>query len=130
MVKLIKLVQRVGMLACLAFTSVSFSVPSLAAGNDIPKFVLIKLTRDQANAMCSSSAFTECMGFSAEKCVALSEEAIELCLAPLPDEINPETLQNSTLEACPQKIYQKEGFTEDKAKMCFAKGLEAAQKKE
>jgi len=38
--------------------------------------------------------------------------------------------KNSTLEECPQKIYKKEGFTEEKAKSCFAKGVEAAQKKE
>jgi len=128
-----KLIQGFAILnAIVAVMILTLSVPtvSFAAGDDIPKFVLIKLTRDQAGTMCASKTFTECMGFTQEKCVALSEQAIELCLAPLPDEISPDTLKNSTLEECPQQIYKKEGFTEEKAKTCFAKGVEAAQHKE
>lgn len=114
-----------------ALTITLFSSLRVQANEDsIPKFVLIKLTRDQASAMCSSQVFTECMGFTQEKCEALSEQAIELCLAPLPDDIDPTTLQNSTLEECPQEIYKKEGFTEEKAKQCFAEGLAAAQKQQ
>lgn len=112
--------------ACIYFSVSSFSVSSFAADQTpIPKFLLIKLTRDQASAMCSSEVFTQCMEFTEEKCSDLSEQAIELCLAPLPDEIDPETLQNSTLEECPQQIYKKENLSEEKAKMCFQKAMKA-----
>ena len=116
--------------ATVTFITLSaFFSAAQAAEGDIPKFVLIQLTRDQASATCSSEVFTQCMGFTEEKCVALSEEAIKMCLDPLPAEINPQTLANSTLEDCPQEIYKKEGFTEEKAKMCFSEALESTEKK-
>lgn len=99
---------------------------SSTAQENIPKFLLIKLTRDQAGAMCSSDVFTQCMGFDSKMCLDVSEKAIETCLGPLPDEIKPETLENATLEACPQKIYAEAGFSEEKAKMCFDKAMEAS----
>ena len=95
------------------------------AQDAIPKFLLIKLTQDQQKTICGSEVFTQCMGFDQDQCLALSNTAIETCLGPLPDEIDPLTLQNETLENCPNKIYAEAGFAEDQAKMCFEKAMAA-----
>lgn len=108
----------------LVFAAGIVCVAGLAIAQDaIPKFLLVQLTRDQQNTICASEAFTQCMGFDQKQCVTLSEKAIETCLGPLPDEIDPVTLQNETLEACPHKVYADAGFAEDQAKACFEKAM-------
>jgi len=99
--------------------------PAVAQDN-ISKFLLIKLTREQSMVFCESDVFTDCMGFSQQQCAALSESAINTCLEPLPDRIDPETLSNDTLEACPLKIYEEAGFSEEKAKSCFAQAVDGS----
>lgn len=99
---------------------------SLTAQDAIPKFLLIQLTRDQSATMCASDTFTQCMGFAPEICLKLAESAVETCLGPLPDEIDPQTLENSSLEMCPQKVYRDAGYTEEKAKVCFDLAMQAA----
>ena len=106
-----------GLIALLSLPATVF------AEEPIPKFLLVKLTRDQSSAICSSQAFTQCMGFDQKQCMMVSEKAIETCLGPLPDKIDPTKLQNGTLEACPQKVYQDAGYSEDKAKECFDKAM-------
>jgi len=102
------------------------SIVGLAMAQDaIPKILLIKLTQDQQNTICASEIFTQCMGFDQEQCLALSNTAIETCLGPLPDQIDPLTLQNETLENCPHKVYADAGFAEDQAKICFDKAMAA-----
>lgn len=102
------------------------SIPATVfAEEPIPKFLLVKLTRDQSSTICSSEVFTQCMGFDQKECMVVAEKAIETCLGPLPDEIDPTKLQNGTLEACPQKVYQDAGYSEDKAKLCFDEAMAA-----
>jgi len=91
-----------------------------AFGQDkLSKFLLIKLSREQSVALCTSDAFTSCMGFSSKECFALSEQAVEQCLQPLPDQIDIRELQNDTIEACPRDIYVDAGYSEDQAQACL-----------
>ena len=110
-------------LALVAFISLPVVVH---AEEPIPKFLLVKLTRDQSSVICSSEVFTQCMGFDQKECLTVSEKAIDTCLGPLPDEIDPTKLQNGTLEACPHKVYEEAGYSEEKAKECFDKAMAAA----
>jgi len=50
----------------------------------ISKFLLLKLSRDQSQVLCTAEAFTSCMGFSEQVCFEVSEKALEQCIAPLP----------------------------------------------
>jgi hypothetical protein len=89
----------------------------------ISKELLINLSREQSNVLCESSVFTSCMGFDKEACFDLSEEAVQQCLAPLPDTIKLAELQNESLESCPQEVYAKAGYTDEKAQACLQKAL-------
>ncbi len=103
-----------------AIASITMAMPAMANEKDkIPKYLLVKMAADNSNVLCSSEAFTQCMGFTAQRCVELGQEAIDTCLGPLPDSIDPEQLQNESLEACPRKVYDDAGFPEEKAEMCF-----------
>ena len=108
-----------------AFASIAIAMPLVASAQDnISKFLLIKMARENSGVLCKSEAFTECMGFTAARCDEIKEEAINTCLEPLPDSINPDELKNDSLEACPRKVYKDAGFPEEKAKMCFDKAME------
>jgi len=112
-------------MALSVFASMAMAAPLVAsaqtAEDGIPKFLLMKMAADNASVLCQSEGFTQCMGFSFERCHELKDEAIETCLGPLPDTINPTELQNDSLEACPRKVYADAGFPEEKAEMCFQK---------
>lgn len=104
----------------------TISLPvSVNAEEPIPKFLLVKLTRDQSTAICASEVFTQCMGFDLKQCLTVAERAILTCLGPLPDQIEPSKLSNGTLEACPQKVYAEAGYSEEKAEGCFDKAMAA-----
>jgi len=118
-----------------AFTASAIVIASLSAGlvaglamptqasaaeDSIPKFVLMEMIRESNGLLCQSESFTQCMGFTVERCMELIDESIKACIAPLPDNINPEELQNATLEDCPEKVYSDAGFTKEKSEMCFA----------
>ncbi len=106
--------------------AVSLVMPVTASAKDtISKLLLIKMARETSGTLCQSEIFTQCMGLTVARCDELNEAAITTCLEPLPDSINPGELQNSTLEACPQKIYSDAGFTEEKANVCFDKAMAA-----
>lgn len=102
------------------------SAPMLVYADEISKFVLIKLSRDQAHTICKEEVYTQCMGFTEQSCIALADKAIDQCLGSLPDQIKLETLQNSQLEACPHAVYKEAGYEEEKAKMCFDEAAAAA----
>ena len=93
------------------------------AEDKLSKFLLIKLSREQSAVLCTSEVFTQCMAFTTEQCLDLSEKAVEECLAPLPDTINLEELQNDVLEACPKEVYDKAGYSEDKALQCLQEAM-------
>lgn len=103
----------------------SMLASTAGAQDTIPKFVLIKMTLDQTSTLCASPTFTQCMEFSETRCNELANMAVEQCLAPLPDQIDPKLLQNESLEQCPQEIYTKEGLSEEKARGCFELAMDA-----
>lgn len=112
-------------MACSAFVlATSLVQPSSAEANEISKFLLIQMSRDQSAAFCKSESYTQCMGFTEERCMELAEKAINQCLAPLPDKIDPTKLENSVLEDCPKGVYKEAGFEEEKAKQCFLETVE------
>lgn len=121
------LYKKTAILLCVIVGVIGLGLPvsTVSAQEKIPKFVLIQLTLDQTSTLCGSEVFTQCMEFSQARCVELAEKAIEQCLVPLPDQIDPKLLQNESLEQCPQEIYSKEGLSEEKAKGCFNLALEA-----
>ena len=97
---------------------------ALAQDQDkLSKFLLIKLSREQSQVLCTTPAFTSCMGFSEQACFEVSEKALEQCIAPLPDTIMLEDLSNDVLEACPQKVYADAGYSEEKAVSCIQEAL-------
>jgi len=106
----------------LTLSSVALS-KSAAAQDKIPKSALIQLTLQQTSTLCASQIFTACMAFTQERCNTMAEGAVEKCLFPLPDEIDPKLLQNSTLENCPKEHYASEGYSEEKARICFEKAM-------
>lgn len=89
----------------------------------LSKFLLIKLSREQSAVLCQSEVFTQCMAFTQEQCLELSEKAVEKCMGPLPDTINLADLQNETLEACPKEVYEKAGYAEEKAQQCLQEAM-------
>ncbi len=93
-------------------------------GDKISKDLLINLSREQSYLLCESEVFTSCMGFDKQTCFDLSEEAVQQCLAPLPDTIKIAELQNESLEACPQEVYAKAGYTDAKAQECLQEALQ------
>lgn len=90
-----------------------------ATQDKLSRALLLKLSRDQSSALCGAVPFTECMGFSKERCLELSEEALQQCLAPLPESINLNELRNESLEDCPNRVYEEAGYSEEKAKECL-----------
>ena len=106
----------------------AIATPLLVYGNEISKFVLIKMSKDQAYTICREDVYTQCMGFTEQRCMTLADKAIDQCLGPLPDQINLANLQNDQLEACPKAVYAEAGFTEEKAEVCFDKAAAAAAK--
>ena len=65
------------------------------------------------------------MGFTAQACMDLSEQAIKQCLLPLPEEISAEKLDNSALESCPKTVFSEAGYSEEKAGICFDEAMKA-----
>ncbi|MEM7258429.1 MAG: hypothetical protein AAF404_13710 [Pseudomonadota bacterium] len=111
--------------AIAALLAVFISVPGQAQDqtDKLSKLVLMKLSRDQSQALCESAVFTQCMGFDQQQCLTLSEKALQKCLGPLPDTIKLSDLQNETLEACPQSVYTEAGYAEEKAQACLQEAL-------
>lgn len=108
-----------------ALRSVSESAPAgESRGGMIPRDALVDMSRAQSRLVCSSEIFLGCMGFDGSMCLSLSESAIEQCLMPLPAEIDPTTLDNETLEACPKAVYAKAGYDESRAASCLEKALD------
>ncbi len=104
----------------LAVVGTSFIFGHAAMAEEkLSKFLLIKLSREQSQVLCTSEAFISCMEFTQETCLELSEKALQQCIVPLPDTISLEALSNDALEACPQKVYEEAGFSEEKAKNCL-----------
>lgn len=101
-------------------------LPGVVSSQDqsISRTLLIKLSRDQGQALCGSQAFTQCMGFTEETCLALSEDAIQQCLVPLPERIGLDQLQNDAIEECPKNVYADAGYSEEKAGVCFDKAMQ------
>lgn len=117
-------------IAGLALASSIWCSGSLAQAPDtLARGLLVDMARSQYAVMCQSEVFSSCMGFAPQACLDLSESAIEMCLMPLPEEVNLQELDNAALEACPKDIFADAGYTEDKAKMCFDKAMEAEAKK-
>lgn len=94
----------------------------------IPRAMLEEMARSQYSTLCQSEEFASCMGFTTQSCMDLSESAIKQCLLPLPEEIPLEELENDALEACPKAVFDKAGFTEEKAGICFDKAMEKLPK--
>jgi len=100
------------------------SSPLMAQDTSLSRYLLIQMSRDQSSVLCGSKKFTQCMVFSEAQCLELSEKAIKKCLEPLPERIDPAQLQNEAIEACPRRVYDDAGFTDEKAKMCLEKAME------
>ncbi|MFK7855343.1 MAG: hypothetical protein AB8B79_14565 [Granulosicoccus sp.] len=116
--------------AALALASSLWCSGSLAQDQDtLARGLLVDMARSQYSVMCQSEVFASCMGFAAQACLDLSESAIEMCLMPLPEEVNLQELDNAALESCPKDIFADAGYSEDKAKMCFDKAMEAEARK-
>lgn len=94
----------------------------------IPRALLVDLANGQFNVLCNTEAFASCMGFSQSECKRLSDSAIKQCLMPLPEQIDPEKLDNDALESCPKDVFADAGHSEEKAGMCFDEAMEAAEK--
>ncbi len=110
------IVASVGMVA----TGIGSKV---VAQEEISKNLLIKLSRDQTQILCTSEAFTQCMGFTEAACLDLGEKAVEQCLAPLPETIPLADLANDTIEACPRDVYAEAGFPDEEAVACLQEVL-------
>lgn len=93
------------------------------AQDKVSKFLIMKLSRDQSQILCTSEVFTRCMGFVEARCLEISEQALEQCIAPLPETIILSELENDVLEACPQKVYADAGYSNEKAVECLQKAL-------
>lgn len=94
-------------------------------GDLIPRSLLVDMAQDQYSVLCNSETFTQCMGFSSTLCSELADSAIRQCLLSLPETIDPEELDNSSLESCPVGVFDDAGFSEEKAGMCFNEAMEA-----
>lgn len=64
------------------------------------------------------------MAFTEQQCIDLSEKAVEKCLQPLPERIDPAQLPNDAIEACPKQVYEDAGYPDEKAKACLEAALE------
>jgi len=95
----------------------------VVAQEKISKLLLIKISRDQSQVLCTSEIFTQCMGFTETACLDLSEKALEQCILPLPDTIVLAELDNDTLESCPKTVYADAGYADEKAVECLQKAL-------
>lgn len=91
----------------------------------IPRALLVDIARRQYSVMCQSEIFTQCLGFSSQACIDLSEKAISQCLLLLPSEIGLNELENDALESCPQGVFAEAGFSEEKAGICIDKAMQA-----
>ena len=100
---------------------ITLTIPGVVTSQDesLSRTLLIKLSRDQYQTLCGSEVFTQCMGFSQQQCLSISEDAIEQCLTPLPERIALDQLDNELIEACPRQVYEDAGYTEEKAAQCF-----------
>lgn len=110
-----------------AFSLAVFAwLPSSVSSQDenLSRDLLIELARDQSRVLCSSEVFTQCMGFSEEQCLDLSEQSIDQCLAPLPETISLKLLQNETIENCPKKVYDDAGYKDEQAQVCLGKAMQ------
>ena len=84
----------------------------------IPRDALVDTSRVRALSLCASEAYLGCMGIDGSRCRALSEAAIAQCLLPLPEAVDPTTLDGATLESCPRRVYERAGFDESTARAC------------
>ena len=98
--------------------------PAPPRGGMIPREALVDMVRAQSALLCSSEIFLGCMGFDGTTCRSLSESAIDRCLMTLPAEIDPDALDNASLEACPRTVYEKAGYREDAAGACLESALD------
>ena len=115
---------QIGFLA-LAVAGIGFGGWAVAQDKEkISKFLLLKLSRDQSQVLCTAQAFTSCMGFTEEVCLEVSEKALQQCIVPLPDTILLQDLNSEVLEVCPQKVYADAGYMEEKAAACLQKAFE------
>lgn len=90
----------------------------------LAKALMIELSREQSQVLCQSAEFTSCMGFSEQACLDLSEEALQQCIMPLPDTIILSNLNSEVLEMCPQEVYAKAGYSNEKATDCLLEILD------
>jgi hypothetical protein len=125
-----RVTKKAFVLSSIAALTLAQPMAGFAQDQNIPKNALIQMVRDNASFLCKTPTFTQCMGFSQQRCDELTDVAIDTCLRPLPDSINPAELKNESLEDCPQKVYADAGFSEDKAKMCFDEAVQAASDSE
>lgn len=103
---------------------VSTSMLSVAHSQEkLSKSLLLEISREQSAVLCESTVFTQCMAFTQEQCLALSEKALQECLMPLPDTIKLSDLQNDSIEICPKKVYDDAGFSDEKAQQCLQEAL-------
>lgn len=91
----------------------------------VPRDILENMARSQYDVLCGSEVFVACMGFSEMACQDLANTAIEQCLLPLPEEINPEQLDNGAIESCPRLVFEDAGFSDEKAARCFDEAIKA-----
>lgn len=97
--------------------------PQAQSREMIPRALLVDMARQQYSVLCQSEVFAQCMGFDTQQCLSLSEAAIRQCLLPLPEQINPEELDNSSLESCPTRLFAEAGFTEEMAGDCYDEAM-------
>jgi len=117
-------IRTVGMFA-IAVALISLQPASVQAQDDgLSKFLLIKISREQSSVLCGHEKFTQCMAFTKEQCLALSEKAVEKCLQPLPERIDLAKLGNDAIESCPKQVYEDAGFAEEKAQQCLSEALQ------
>lgn len=110
---------------CVILASGLLSPAFAQSGDLIPRTLLIDMANDQYSVLCASPVFASCMGFTEPVCTRLADEAIKQCLQPLPETIDPEELDNSSLESCPIAVFEDAGFSEEKAGICFKEAMEA-----
>ena len=116
-------VIQVSTLACAVAATGMGGVATAQDQNKISKFLLIKISRDQSQVLCTSPEFASCMGFTEEACLEISEKALQQCIMPLPDTVMLQNLNSDVLEACPQKVYEEAGYSNEKAAECLQKVL-------
>lgn len=115
-----------GLLALIIIGISTSSSPVLSQSREmIPRALLEDMAKRQYSILCSSEAFTSCMGFSGNVCNEIASDAIKQCLLPLPSEIDPIELDNSALESCPKQVFANAGYSEEKAVECFDEAMQA-----